>query len=65
MPALKKAVVEAPNISMLHFFLGGCYMEAEIYDKAVPELTEAAKLDPGFTKAHFNLGRVLMKTHQV
>ncbi|MGA9353080.1 MAG: sulfatase-like hydrolase/transferase [Terriglobales bacterium] len=64
MPALKKAVVEAPNISMLHFFLGGCYMEAENYDKAVPELTEAAKLDPGFTKAHFNLGRVLMKTRQ-
>jgi arylsulfatase A-like enzyme/Flp pilus assembly protein TadD len=65
LPALQKAVVEAPNISLLHFFLGGCYMENEAYDKAVPELREATKLDPGFTKAHLNLGRALMKTHKL
>ncbi|MGA8776411.1 MAG: sulfatase-like hydrolase/transferase [Terriglobales bacterium] len=64
MPALKKAVVEDPNISMLHFFLGGCYMESKAYDKAAPELRKAAELDPGFTKAHFNLARVLVQAHK-
>jgi arylsulfatase A-like enzyme/Flp pilus assembly protein TadD len=65
MPEIKKAVVQDPNISMMHFFLGGCYSESNDYDKAITELRMAVKLDPGFTKAHFNLGRALMKTHKL
>lgn len=45
---------------MLHFFLGGCYLEKEDYQEAVPELRKAVPLDPGFTHAEMNLGRALM-----
>ena len=61
LPELQKAVTTAPDISMLHFFLGGCYMEKEQYEKAAPELRRAVQLDPGFTHAETNLGRTLIK----
>ncbi len=60
-PELKKAVITAPEISMLHFFLGGCYLEKEDYEKAAPELRKAVQLNPGFTHAETNLGRSLMR----
>jgi arylsulfatase A-like enzyme/Tfp pilus assembly protein PilF len=60
MPELRKALVTAPSISMLHFFMGGCYLEKEDYQEAVPELRKAVQLDPGFTHAEMNLGRALM-----
>jgi arylsulfatase A-like enzyme/Tfp pilus assembly protein PilF len=60
MPELRKALITAPSISMLHFFLGGCYLEKEDYQEAVPELRKAVQLDPGFTHAEMNLGRALM-----
>lgn len=62
-PELRKAIVTSPNVSMLHFFLGGCYMEAKDYEKAVPELRKAAEIDPGFTKAELNLGRSYVELH--
>ncbi len=61
LPELQKAVVTAPNISTLHFYLGGCYMENKDYEKAVPELRKAVQLDPGFTHAEMNLGRTLLE----
>ncbi len=61
-PAIKKALVTSPNISLLHFFLGGCYLDKNDYASAVPELRKAVKLDPGFTHAEINLGRALMYT---
>ena len=62
-PALKKALKSYPEISMLHFFLGGCYMEALDFENAVTELKETVRLDPIFTKAELNLGRALMRTN--
>jgi arylsulfatase A-like enzyme/Flp pilus assembly protein TadD len=59
-PEIKKAIASAPDVSLLHFFLGGCYMETKDYPNAVVELRQAVKLDPGFTHAEMNLGRALM-----
>jgi arylsulfatase A-like enzyme/Flp pilus assembly protein TadD len=59
---IKKALVTSPNISLLHFFLGGCYLDKNDYASAVPELRKAVKLDPGFSHAEINLGRALMYT---
>lgn len=61
-PEIKKALVTSPNISLFHFFLGGCYLDKEDYSSAVPELRKAVKLDPGFSHAEMNLGRALMQT---
>jgi Flp pilus assembly protein TadD len=36
-------------------------MEAGEYENAAPELRQAVKLDPGFTSAEMNLGKVLLK----
>jgi arylsulfatase A-like enzyme/Tfp pilus assembly protein PilF len=59
---LRKAILASPNIAMLHFFLGGCYLEKQDYEKAVPELRRSVELDPGFTHAESNLGRALVET---
>ena len=61
MPELQKALLDMPDISMLHFFLGGCYLEKEDYEHAAPELQIAVQLDPGFTHAEMNLGRALLQ----
>ncbi|MGA2001892.1 MAG: sulfatase-like hydrolase/transferase [Terriglobales bacterium] len=61
-PEIKKALVTSPDISLLHFFLAGCYMDMEDFSSAAPELRKAVKLDPGFTRAELNLGRSLMNT---
>ena len=60
MPEIRKAILTAPSISLLHFFLGGCYLEKVDYPSAVMELRKAVQLDPGFTHAEMNLGRALM-----
>ncbi len=60
-PLLQKAIADDPNIAVLHFFYGGCYMEAEDYEKAAPELSKAVQLDPGFTHAEMQLGRAWMR----
>jgi arylsulfatase A-like enzyme/Flp pilus assembly protein TadD len=59
---IKKAIASAPDVSLLHFFLGGCYLETKDDQNAVVELRQAVKLDPGFTHAEMNLGRALMNT---
>jgi arylsulfatase A-like enzyme/cytochrome c-type biogenesis protein CcmH/NrfG len=61
-PEIKNALVTSPNISLFHFFLGGCYLDKKDYPNAVTELHKAVKLDPGFTHAEMNLGRALMQT---
>jgi len=60
LPLLRKALAEDPNIALLHFFYGGCYMEAKDYEKAAPELSRAVQLDPSFAHAELQLGRKLM-----
>lgn len=61
-PQIKRAAARFPDVAMLHFFLGGCYMENKDYAAAIPELRQVLKLEPGFTKAELNLGRALMQT---
>jgi len=61
MPQLQKALRAYPSTAMLHFFMGGCYLEKKDYEKAVPELRQTVKLDPGFTHAEMTLGRALME----
>jgi arylsulfatase A-like enzyme/Tfp pilus assembly protein PilF len=61
LPLLRKAIADDPNIAVLHFFYGGCYLEAEDYEKAAPELSRAVQLDPGFTHAEMQLGRAWMR----
>ena len=63
-PEIKKALVTDPTIAMLHFFLGGCYLDKEDYADAVPELRKTVELDPAFTHAQMNLGRALMNLEQ-
>ena len=60
-PHLRKAIADDPNIALLHFFFGGCYLEAQDYEKAAPELSKAVQLDPGFTHAEMQLGRAWMR----
>jgi len=62
-PALQKAIADDPNVALLYFFLGGCYLEKEDYEKAAPELRKAVKLDPAFTTAEMNLGKALLEIH--
>ncbi len=60
-PLMQKAIAGDPNIAVLHFFYGGCYLEAQDYEKAAPELSKAVELDPGFTHAEMQLGRAWMR----
>lgn len=64
MPVIKKALITDPSIAMLHFFLGGCYLDKEDYVKAIPELRKTVELDPAFTHAQVNFGRALLKNHE-
>ena len=60
-PEIRKALASDPSIAMLHFQLGGCYMEKEDYPNAAAALRDTLKLDPAFTHAEVNLGRALFK----
>jgi len=59
-PAIKKVLVTIPDIAILHFHLGGCYMADDNYRGAVSEFRKAVKLDPGFSNAEMLLGQALM-----
>jgi len=61
-PLIEKSLKKYPEIALLHFFLGGCYMEKEDFDDAISELRKALALDPGFGHAEFTLGRILFQT---
>jgi len=60
-PILQKLIAENPEMPMLYFKLGGCYMNLHQYDKAAPMLRKAVELDPKFTMAEMGLGRTLMR----
>jgi arylsulfatase A-like enzyme/Tfp pilus assembly protein PilF len=62
MPMIRRALKSYPNIALLHFFMGGCYLEKDDYAGAIPQLREAVKLDPSFTHAEKNLGRALVSS---
>jgi len=56
-PELNKAIAKDPNIPVLHFFLGGCYLEAKEFKKALPELRKAVQMDATFAHTEQWLGR--------
>src|ERR1700691_2657430 len=64
MDMLHNAIALDPNVALLHYYMGGCYLEKKDYEKAVPEFRKATELDPGFTMAWMNLGRALMNLHE-
>ena len=55
-PVLQKLAADYPDMSMVHFKLGTCYMELHDYASAVPPLRKAVKLEPDFTMAQMDLG---------
>jgi tetratricopeptide (TPR) repeat protein len=59
-PEIERALAKIPNTSILHFFMGGCYLDKKDYANAVTELRAAVKLNPAFARAEANLGRALM-----
>jgi arylsulfatase A-like enzyme/Flp pilus assembly protein TadD len=61
-PVLQDLIVENPDVSILYFKLGGCFLELKQYEKAVPVLRKAVELEPNFPQAQFNLGRALLAT---
>ncbi len=61
-PVLQKLAADYPDMSMVHFKLGTCYMELHDFANAVPPLRKAAKLEPDFTMAQMDLGESLMRT---
>ena len=63
-PVIKEALVADPTIAMLHFFLGGCYMDKNDYEHAIPEYRKTVELDPAFIHAESNLGRALLNLRQ-
>jgi arylsulfatase A-like enzyme/cytochrome c-type biogenesis protein CcmH/NrfG len=60
-PVLQKLAAEYPDMSMVHFKLGTCYMELHDFANAVPSLRKATKLEPDFTMAQMDLGESLMR----
>jgi arylsulfatase A-like enzyme len=59
-PKIEKMIATFPRIPPLHFFVGRCYLEQKEYEKAVPELRAAAKLDPSFVQDEMTLGEALI-----
>jgi arylsulfatase A-like enzyme/Tfp pilus assembly protein PilF len=62
MPMIQKGLKKYPDIALLHFFLGGCYLDKQDYDSAIRELRKTVQLDPVFSQGEFTLGRTLFQT---
>jgi arylsulfatase A-like enzyme/Tfp pilus assembly protein PilF len=60
---IKKSIAADPEIAMLHFQLGGCYLELHEDEKAIPEVRKTVEIDPAFLHAYVNLGRAYLRTH--
>jgi arylsulfatase A-like enzyme/thioredoxin-like negative regulator of GroEL len=54
-------ITASPHIAPLHFFVGRCLVDEKEFEKALPELRTAVKLDPGFAQAETYLGLDLMQ----
>ncbi len=59
-PVLQNLIAKYPDITMLYFKLGGCFLGLKQYDKAVPVLRKAVELQPDFTHAKVSLGNALL-----
>ncbi|MGB8773114.1 MAG: sulfatase-like hydrolase/transferase, partial [Terriglobales bacterium] len=59
-PKIEEISLTAPDVAPLYFFVGRCYVDEKEFDKALPDLRKAVKLDPGFVQAETYLGTALM-----
>lgn len=62
-PVLQGLIAKNPDITMLYYKLGGCFLGMKEYDKAIPIFRKAVELEPDFTRARINLGRALLGAH--
>lgn len=53
---LKRALTQAPEDARLHYLLGAEHAQIGLYDRAVEEMQQAVKINPGLETAHFQLG---------
>jgi arylsulfatase A-like enzyme/Flp pilus assembly protein TadD len=63
-PKIQKMIAATPKIAPLHFFVGQCYLDNKEYEKALPELRAAIKLDPSFIQDEMDLGVALMRLQE-
>jgi tetratricopeptide (TPR) repeat protein len=56
MRLLKRTLHAFPASARARYLLGAEHAQIGLYDRAVAEMTEAVKLDPGLAVAHFQLG---------
>jgi tetratricopeptide (TPR) repeat protein len=56
MRLLKRTLHAFPASARARYLLGAEHAQIGLYDRAVAEMTEAVRLDPGLTVAHFQLG---------
>lgn len=56
MRLLKRALEAFPTSARARYLLGAEHAQIGLYDRALEEMSEAVKLDPSLTVAHFQLG---------
>jgi tetratricopeptide (TPR) repeat protein len=56
MRLLKRTLQAFPASARARYLLGAEHAQIGLYDRALEEMTEAVKLDPNLTVAHFQLG---------
>jgi Flp pilus assembly protein TadD len=57
---LKRATQRFPNNAKAHYLLGAEHAQIGMYDRAITDIREAVRLDPGLVAAHFQLGLLYM-----
>ena len=60
---LEAAAAISPNEPVLHFELGYLYFKKGDYDKALPELQQEVKNNPGYAQAYLYLGDIALRTN--
>jgi protein O-mannosyl-transferase len=61
----KDCLAKSPRKARVQSNLGGAYLGAGVYDKALEYLTRSLELDPKVMVVHFNLGVAYQKTGDV
>jgi tetratricopeptide (TPR) repeat protein len=61
---LKLAVQKDPTLAAAHLLLGVIYADVNDYSRAVPELEDAARLEPGNAETHYRLAQAYRRNQQ-
>jgi tetratricopeptide (TPR) repeat protein len=57
-PALKRMLVDLPDLSSTHFFAAEVFVQARMFDKCTDEINEVLRLDPDHAGIHFTIARL-------